>query len=121
MQCDVIKGAQSQCQCSSWKTRNENERNPAIHLRWTLSDLSQKPLWPLRWSSGGLCASDEMKLIIVLLRARFNPTTGRPLAGAFVGGVLRRETSNCNHISYDYTHFLGSLGDNEAGDHSCLQ
>ena len=37
-----------------------------------------------------------MKLIILLLRARFNPAIGRSAASAFVDGVLRREPSNWN-------------------------
>ena len=45
---------------------------------------------------------------MLLLGAGFiNPTTGRPLASALIGGVLHRETSNWNRILKDVA-FLGS-------------
>ena len=39
-----------------------------------------------------------MELLVLLLGAGFiNPTTGRPLASAFIDGVLHRETGHWNN------------------------
>ena len=74
------------------------------------------------------CAGDGMKIIILLLRAGFNPTIGRSAASALIDGALRRETSNWNHsqmamhsrpVHRPTRHALVRI--NQAGDYSCLQ